>query len=204
MLSDGFQEKLPEMEAAVARLQDARYGVSVVNGTVALSVALHAAGLKPGDEVIVPPYTFIATASAPLYTGIIPVFADIEEETLLLDPVKAEQAVTPRTKAIMPVHIAGAPADMDRILEVARRHGLRVIEDSAQAIGAQWNGKGVGALGDLGTFSFQSSKNLNCGEGGVIVTNSEELWERAWSICNVGRVPGGDGTSMTGSGRTSG
>ncbi|WP_409342370.1 DegT/DnrJ/EryC1/StrS family aminotransferase [Paenibacillus sp. MBLB4367] len=191
VISKTFSEKLPEMEKQIARLQDAAYAVSVVNGTVAITVALQAAGVKPGDEVIVPPYTFIATATAALAYGVIPVFADIEEDTLLIDPDKVEQAITPRTKAIIAVHIAGAPANMSRIKEIAAKHKLKVIEDAAQAVGAKWEGTGVGAIGDLGTFSFQSSKNLNSGEGGAIVTNDKELWERAWSICNVGRVPNG-------------
>lgn len=191
VLSEQFSEKLPVMEEKFARLQDASYAVSAVNGTVAITVALQAAGIKPGDEVIVPPYTFVATASAALAYGVVPVFADVEENTLLIDPDKVEQAITPRTKAIIAVHIAGAPANMSRIKEIAARYKLKVIEDAAQAVGARWEGRAVGAIGDLGTFSFQSSKNLNAGEGGAIVTNDRELWERAWSICNVGRVPNG-------------
>jgi dTDP-4-amino-4,6-dideoxygalactose transaminase len=191
VLSKQFSEKLPVMEKQFARLHDADYAVSVVNGTVAITVALQAAGIQPGDEVIVPSYTFVATASAALAYGVIPVFADIEEDTLLIDPDKIVQAITPRTKAIIAVHIAGAPANMSRIKEIAARYKLKVIEDAAQAVGAQWEGKGVGAIGDIGTFSFQSSKNLNAGEGGAIVTNDKELWENAWSICNVGRVPNG-------------
>lgn len=187
----GYEPKLPLMERKFAELQSAKHAVSVVNGTVAITVALQAAGLKPGDEVIVPPYTFIATASAALAYGIIPVFADIEEDTLLIDPEKIEERITPKTKAIIAVHIAGAPANMTRLKEIAAKHGLKLIEDSAQAVGATWEGQGVGAIGDLGTFSLQSSKNLNAGEGGIITTNSAEYWENAWSICNVGRVPNG-------------
>jgi len=186
-----YSPKLPEMERKFAELQGARYAVSVVNGTVAITVALQAAGLKPGDEVIVPPYTFIATASAALAYGIIPVFADIEEDTLLIDPERIEPLITPKTKAIIAVHIAGAPANMTRLKEIAAKHGLALIEDAAQAVGATWEGQGVGAIGDAGTFSLQSSKNLNAGEGGILTTNSAELWENAWSICNVGRVPNG-------------
>lgn len=187
----GFEPKLPLMEKKFAELQGAKHAVSVVNGTVAITVSLQAAGVKPGDEVIVPPYTFIATASAALAFGIIPVFADVEEDTLLIDPEKIEPLITPKTKAIIAVHIAGAPANMTRINEIAAKHGLAVIEDSAQAVGASWEGKGVGSLGDLGTFSLQSSKNLNAGEGGIITTNNPQYWENAWSICNVGRIPNG-------------
>lgn len=190
-VSDQFQPLLPEMEKKFAQLHEAKYAVSCVNGTVALTVAMQALGVKPGDEVIVPSYTFIASASAALAYGAIPVFVDIEEDTLLIDPNKIEQAITNKTKAIMAVHIAGAPANMTKISEIAKKNNLAVIEDSAQAVGAEWEGKKIGAIGDIGTFSFQSSKNLNSGEGGMIVTNNEQLWEKAWSICNVGRVPDG-------------
>lgn len=180
--------KLSEFEQQFANMQNAQYGVTVVNGTVAITVALQAAGVKPGDEVIVPPYTFIATATAALAYGVIPVFADIEEDTLLIDPEKAEQAITPKTKAIIAVHIGGASANMTRLAEIAKKHHLVLIEDAAQAVGATWEGRGVGSIGDLGTFSFQSSKNLNAGEGGIILTNDKSYYEKAWSICNVGRV----------------
>jgi dTDP-4-amino-4,6-dideoxygalactose transaminase len=186
-----YEPKLPQMERKFAELQNAQYAVSVVNGTVGITVALQAAGVKPGDEVIVPPYTFIATASAALAYGIIPVFADIEEDTLLIDPEKIEPLITAKTKAIIAVHIAGAPANMTRLKEIAAKHGLALIEDAAQAVGATWEGQGVGSIGDLGTFSLQSSKNLNAGEGGIITTNNRDYWENAWSVCNVGRVPNG-------------
>lgn len=187
VLSPEYTPKLPEMERRFAELHDAAHAISVVNGTVAITVALQAAGVKSGDEVIVPPYTFIATAAAALAYGAIPVFVDIEEDTLLLDPEKIAAAITSRTKAVIPVHIAGAPANMIRINEVAAAHKLRVIEDAAQAVGASWEGRSVGAIGDFGTFSLQSSKNLNSGEGGIILTNNEELADIAWSLCNVGR-----------------
>jgi dTDP-4-amino-4,6-dideoxygalactose transaminase len=180
--------KLEELEQRFAALQDANYAVSVSNGTVAISLALRAAGVRSGDEVIMPPYTFIATATSALLLGAIPVFADVEPDTLLLDPGKVEAAITPRTKAIVAVHIAGMPANMDRLKQVAGKHGLKLIEDAAQAVGARWNGVGVGAIGDAGTFSFQSSKNLNSGEGGMILTNDKELADMAWSIANVGRI----------------
>jgi len=183
--------KLPLLERKFAELQHADHALAIANGTVAITVALQAAGVKAGDEVIVPPYTFVATASAPLLFGAIPVFVDVEEDTLLLDPEKIEAAITPRTKAILPVHIAGGPANMDRIMQIARKHNLVVIEDAAQAVGAVWNGRHVGTIGDLGTFSLQSSKNLNSGEGGIVTTNNPVYWEHAWSLVNVGRVPGG-------------
>ncbi|MCU6713083.1 DegT/DnrJ/EryC1/StrS family aminotransferase [Paenibacillus sp. J5C_2022] len=181
-------DKLKRLEAKFAEIHDAAYAVSVINGTVGITVALQAAGVRAGDEVIMPPYTFIATATSSLLFGAIPVFADVEEDTLQLDPEKVEAAITPRTKAIVTVHIGGAPSNMTRLKEIADRHSLRLIEDSAQAVGAQWEGKGVGSLGDMGTFSFQSSKNVNSGEGGMILTNDKDLADMAWSLTNVGRI----------------
>ncbi|WP_127588542.1 DegT/DnrJ/EryC1/StrS family aminotransferase [Paenibacillus koleovorans] len=182
---------LPEIESKFATAHDAKYAVSIVNGTVAITIALQAAGVKPGDEVIMPPYTFIATASSALMFGAIPVFVDVEADTLLLDPSKVEAAITPKTKAIVAVHIGGAPANLTALKAIAAKHSLRLIEDSAQAVGAQWQGMGVGAQGDLGTFSFQSSKNINSGEGGMILTNDEAFADMAWSLANVGRVRNG-------------
>ncbi len=183
--------KIDEFEKKFAAFQDAEYGVCVTNGTSALEVALRAVGVRAGDEVIVPPYTFIASASAVLMVNAIPVFVDIDDDTYNLDPAKIEAAITPKTKAILAVHIGGGPADMDGILAVAKKHGLKVVEDAAQAHGAAWNGKRIGALGDAGTFSFQSSKNLNSGEGGIVVTNDPKVYSAAWSIHNCGRVPEG-------------
>ncbi|RKN78285.1 DegT/DnrJ/EryC1/StrS family aminotransferase [Paenibacillus ginsengarvi] len=180
--------KLPELEEKFAAIHDAKHAVSITNGTVAITIALQAAGVQPGDEVIMPPYTFIATASSALLFGAIPVFVDVEPDTLLLDPEKVEAAITSKTKAIIAVHIAGSPANLTRLKAIANQHGLRLIEDSAQAVGARWNGVGVGAQGDLGTFSFQSSKNINAGEGGMILTNDRELADHAWSLANVGRI----------------
>lgn len=187
----GFQAKLPEWERRFAQLQGAKYGVSVVNGTMAITVALQAAGVKPGDEVIIPPYTFIASASAALLFGAVPVFADVKAETMQLDPEQVKRAITPRTRAVLTVHLGGGMGDMTRLKQVADSHGLALIEDAAQAIGARWDGIGAGAWGDAGTFSFQSSKNLTAGEGGIVLTSDPELMERAWSVANVGRVLGG-------------
>lgn len=171
-----------------AAFQDAAFGVALPTGTLALEVALLALGVGSGDEVITTAYTFIATASAALSVGARPIFADIDPRTNNLDPANIEQAITTRTKAIVPVHLGGHPADMDAILDIAGRHGIHVVEDAAQAWGSQWRGKGVGALGDLGIFSFQSSKNLNAGEGGALLTNDQRLYDLAWSLHNVGRV----------------
>jgi dTDP-4-amino-4,6-dideoxygalactose transaminase len=182
------RNKLPVFEEKFAAMHGAKHAVSVTNGTIGLTVALQAAGVKPGDEVIMPPYTFIATASAALLFGAIPVFVDVEPDTMLLNMERVEAAITPRTKAIIAVHIAGAPVNMTRLNEIAAKHGLRVIEDAAQGVGAAWDGRPVGALGDFGSFSFQSGKNVTAGEGGIILTNDEELADIAWSLANVGRI----------------
>lgn len=181
-----------QLEVEFAGLQAARHGVAVVNATMGLVVALKAIGIGPGDEVLVPPYTFIATASAALMLGAIPIFVDVDQETLLIDPALIDQAVTPRAKAIIPVHHGGSPADMDGVMAAAERHGLRVIEDAAQAHGAAWRGRPVGAIGDVGVFSFQSSKPITAGEGGMMLTNDDQLDELLWSYRNVGRRRGGE------------
>jgi len=180
-----------KFEQAFAAYHHARHAVCLVNGTAALEVALRAIGLEAGDEVIVPPYTFIATASACLIVNAMPVFVDVEPTSYNLDPNRIEEAITDRTRAIIAVHIAGCPADMDAITAIARKHGLAVIEDAAQAVGAEWKGRRVGAIGAVGTFSFQSSKNLNSGEGGACLSDSDELAARCWSLHNVGRVKEG-------------
>ena len=151
--------RVAQFERAFALAHHATYGRCVTNGTIALEVALRAVGVEFGDEVIVPPYTFIATASACLMVGAIPVFVDIDPETYNLDPTKIEAAITGRTRVIMTVHIGGCPADMDRIMALAQEHELYVIEDACQAHAASWDDKRVGAIGDMGCFSFQASKN---------------------------------------------
>mgnify|MGYP001000305330 CR=1 FL=1 len=187
----GGEGRATAFERVFAKAHDAAYAQTVYNGSAALLVSLHALGIDYGAEVIVPAYTFMATATACLLAGVMPVFVDVEPDTYTMDPAALEAAITPRTQAVIPVHIAGLPADMDRILDVARRHGLAVIEDACQAHGAAWKGRRVGALGDLGCFSFQSSKNINAGEGGAIVTDRQDLAERVWSVHNCGRVRDG-------------
>ncbi|MCC6126484.1 MAG: DegT/DnrJ/EryC1/StrS family aminotransferase [Pirellulales bacterium] len=177
-------------EREFAEYHRAKHGIAVVNGTVALRLALMAADIAAGDEVIVPPYTFMATASAVLETNAVPVFADLDLDSFNIDPAAIEAAITPRTRAIIVVHLGGLPVDLDAISDIARRRGLILIEDAAHAHGAEYRGRRVGAIGDLGTFSFQSSKNLTCGEGGIILANNEELAERCRSIHNCGRLPG--------------
>ncbi len=180
--------KNEEFARRFAEYQGAKYGVTCVNGTIALEIALRALGIGYGDEVITSPYTFIATAQSILYVNARPIFVDIEEDTYNIDPSKIEEAITDKTKAIMPVHIGGAPANMDEIMKIAKKYDLYVIEDSAQAHGARWGDRGAGTIGDFGTFSFQSSKNITAGEGGIVLTNDEELAEKAWSYMNCGRI----------------
>ena len=187
----GYSDQVPAFEEAFAEYHDARHGVAAANGTVSLVAALRAGGIGPGDEVIVPPYTFVATATAPLLAGATPVFADIEPDTWNLDPDAVAGAITSRTRAVIPVHFAGHPADLDRLLPLARRHDLFVVEDAAHAHGVEWRGERVGALGDVGSFSFQASKNLTAGEGGMLITNDDDLAEACWSDVNQGRRPDG-------------
>jgi dTDP-4-amino-4,6-dideoxygalactose transaminase len=178
-------------ERAFAAFQGAKHALCVTSGTTALEIAMRALGIGPGDEVITTPYTFVATPSVAFLAGARTVFVDIDPETYLIDPTQVEAAITDRTRAIMPVHIGGCPCDMDAVMDIAWRHDLYVIEDACQAWGASWRGTSVGAIGDLGCFSFQASKNINAGEGGAIVTNNSELAERCWSLHNVGRIRDG-------------
>ncbi|HCA47159.1 MAG TPA: aminotransferase DegT [Armatimonadetes bacterium] len=179
-------------EEMMAEYHDAKFAAACTSGTSAIELTLRACGVGPGSEVIVPPYTFIATASSVVAAGAVPVFVDIDEETFNIDPAKTEEAITDRTAAIIAVHIGGSPADMDPIMEIARSRGVKVIEDCAQAHGAIYKGRKVGAIGDAGAFSFQSSKNVTAGEGGMVLTNDADIYSRAWSIINVGRVPEGE------------
>lgn len=185
--SPNCQDKVAAFERAYAEFCGTKYAVSCVNGSVSLRIALIASGIQPGDEVIVPPYTFIATASTVIECNAVPVFVDISLDTFNLDPDKIEAAITPRTKAIVPVHFGGLACDMDRILSIAEKHGLTVIEDAAHAHGAAYKGKMLGSLGKAGSFSFQSSKNMTSGEGGVVVTNDEKMYKMMSSLRNVGR-----------------
>jgi len=180
-----------EFEREFAAYQEAAHGTALANGTLALVAALRACDLGLGDEVIVPPYTFIATASAALFIGAVPVFADIDPDTHMLDPNAVEAAITERTRAVVPVHLGGRAANMDAFRRIGRDHGLAIVEDCAQAIGTRYRGTPVGALGDVGTFSFQSSKNMTAGEGGLVTTNDKDIAGRLYSLVNVGRVRGG-------------
>jgi dTDP-4-amino-4,6-dideoxygalactose transaminase len=187
----GYSPAVKVFESAFAAAHDCQYGISLANGTLSLETALLACDVGPGDEVIVPPITFAATATAVLRVGAIPVFSDIEAASFNLDPLLIEEAITPRTKAIIPVHFAGHPANMDELLRISQNRGLIVIEDCAHAHGAAWKGRKVGSFGSFGSFSFQQSKNMTAGEGGILVTNDASLAEKAWSIGNQGRLPTG-------------
>ena len=183
--------EVSHFEAEFAAYQGAAHGVAVTNGTVALKLALIAAGVGPGDEVIVPGYTFIATATSALELGAIPVFADVDSRTYTLDPDSVAACLTSRTRAIMPVHLGGCPADMDGLLALSRRHGLAVVEDAAQAWGAAWNGTPVGTLGQCGIVSFHASKNLTAGEGGMVLCDDPDVESLVRSLSNCGRQPDG-------------
>jgi dTDP-4-amino-4,6-dideoxygalactose transaminase len=183
------KSRVAEFQETFAHFQGAKYGIACANGTAALEVSLKAIGVGPGDEVIVPAYTFVATATAVLMVNAIPIFADINYDTFNLDPASAERAVTGRTKAIIPVHFAGQAADMGAILDLARRRKLLVIEDTAHGHGGTWKGKGLGSIGHAGTFSFQASKNMTAGEGGLIITNDEGSATLCESYTSLGRKP---------------
>lgn len=183
----GQGNTVTEFEAAYANLLGAKRCVCTVNGTNSLLTALWVLDIGVGDEVIVSPYTFIATYNVVINSCALPVFADTDPETFQIDPDKIEERITERTRAILPVHIYGLPANMDKILAIAKKHNLVVIEDACQAWLAEWRGKKVGTLGNLGCFSFQNSKHLPIGEGGAVVGNDEELMDRVWSYHNCGR-----------------
>ncbi len=179
--------------ADFAAAHDAAYGICAANGSVTLEVALRAAGVKAGDEVIITPYSWIATAGAPVLVNAVPVFADVDPDTYCLDAQAVEAAITERTRAIIPVHLGCTIADMDALGAVAKKHGLVIIEDCAHMHGAKWKGQGVGSIGDLGSFSFQNSKIMTAGEGGIVLTQSKDLEERCQSLVNCGRKdPGYD------------
>jgi dTDP-4-amino-4,6-dideoxygalactose transaminase len=186
---DGDQVKT--FERRFADMHQAKHAIAVVNGTVSLKIALMAAGIRGGDDVIVRPYTFLATATAVVEANATPVFVDIERDTFNIDPKKIEAAITPKTRAIIVVHLGGLPVDLDAIMAIAKKHNLTVIEDAAHAHAAEYKGRKVGAIGHMGSFSFQSSKNLTSGEGGLITTNDDRLADMCRSIHNCGRLAGG-------------
>ena len=186
-----------EFARSFAELQGGGYAVPMANGTVTMEVACRVAGIGWGDEVIVPAYTFQATASAPMAAGAIPVIVDVDPQTYCIDPQQVEEAITPKTRAVIPVHLGAQMADMDAIMDIAERHDLIVIEDCAHAHGARWRGRGAGAIGHFGSFSLQSSKILTAGEGGVLLCRTEELAARAVSIIDCGRPHDKEGQMFT-------
>jgi dTDP-4-amino-4,6-dideoxygalactose transaminase len=171
-----------------AELHTVKHAQCVNTGTVAIQASLKAIGIRPGDEVIVPAYTWEGTVGPVLLINAVPVFVDVDPETYCLDAKLIEQAITPKTKAILPVHLGMRFADMDEILRIAQKHNLKVIEDCAHAHGGMWKGKGAGSMGDMGAFSFQSSKLITCGEGGAVVSNNLEYMELVQSYINAGRA----------------
>lgn len=175
-----------EFEKVWSETLGAKRTLLVSNGTNALIVALNQLDIKAGDEVLVPPYTFISTVQAILMNGAMPIFVDIDPDTYQIDPAKIEAKITPRTKAILPVHILGMPADMPRIMEIAKRHNLLVVEDACQAPLTEINNQKVGTIGHAGCFSFQNSKNIPIGEGGAVVSNDEAFIDRCFSFQNLG------------------
>ena len=178
--------KVAEFEEAIADYVDARHAVSFSSGTAALHAAVLAAGLKPGDEAITTPLTFCATANAALYGGGTPVFADVRDETLTIDPKEVERRITPRTKALLPVDYAGQPADLDALLALADRHELLVIEDAAHALGAKYRSRMVGSISHMSVFSFHAVKHLTTGEGGMVTTNNSDFAQRLREVRNHG------------------
>ena len=176
-----------------AKFQEANHCIAVFNGTVAIESALVALSIGLGDEVIVSDYTFVASASAAIATNAVPIFCDINHETLVMDVNKIESLITQRTKAIIPVHLAGNPVEMDELMEIANEYNLHVIEDCAHAHGSRYKGKRVGNWGDAGTFSFQASKVLTGGEGGAVICNSKDLADKIYSYTDCGRIINGYG-----------
>jgi dTDP-4-amino-4,6-dideoxygalactose transaminase len=201
----GQGTKVSEFEKKYAELMGAKRCLATASGTTALLVALHVLGVDAGDEIIVSPYTFIATYNVVFLSKALPVFADTDPETFQINPDKIEERINERTKAILPVHILGLPANMDKINAVAKKHNLVVIEDACQAWMAEWKGKKCGTLADLGCFSFQNSKHLPAGEGGAVVGDDEEIMDRCHSFHNCGRPYGSakrtSGYPMRGSNR---
>ncbi len=186
----GFNPLVERLEREFAAFQHCAHGISSANGTLTLETALAVLGIGPGDEVIVPAISFISTATAVSRVGALPVFVDIESYTFNMDPERAAQAITPRTKAILAVHFGGPLADMDRLTALAADRGIVLLEDAAHAHGSEWNGRRAGSIGLAGSFSFQNSKVMTAGEGGMLTTNDDSFAERARSFSNQGRRVG--------------
>lgn len=189
----GFSEFVPRFERAFAEFQHAKHCVAMANGTVTLEAGLEASGIGPGDEVIVPAISFVSTATSVNRVGATPVFVDIEPYTFNMDPARAAEAITPRTKAVIAVHFGGPLADMDRLSALCDQHNLMLIEDAAHAHGSEWRGRRAGSIGRWASFSFQNGKVLTAGEGGALTTNDDALAAEFRSLANQGRRTDGGG-----------
>jgi dTDP-4-amino-4,6-dideoxygalactose transaminase len=183
-----FLHKVSTLEKEFAKYCRTNYALATSSGTSSLLVAVLALGLKPGDEIIIPAYTFVASYTSVIFPGIVPVLAEIDE-SLTLDPEDIEHRITSKTKAIMPVHMLGNPCDMDRIMAVAKKHNLLVLEDSCQAAGARYKGKKAGSIGNIGAFSLNIFKTINSGDGGMVVTDNKMLYETAFAVHDQGHKP---------------
>lgn len=184
--------KYQEFEQNIAKFVGCKYACAVSNGTAALHLGVKALGLREGDEVITSPFSFIASSNVLLYERVKPIFVDIEETTFNIDPSLIEKAITKKTKAILPIHIFGQSAEMDEVMKIAKKYNLQILEDSCESLGATYKGKMVGTTGDIGTYAFYPNKQITTGEGGMIVTNSEEIYELCDSMRNQGRGKDGD------------
>jgi len=183
-----FLHRVSTLEKEFAGYSDAKYALATSSGTSSLLASVLALGLKPGDEIIVPAYTFVASYSSVIFAGVVPVLAEIND-SLTLDPSDVERRITPRTRAIMPVHMLGNPCDMDKIMAIARKHGLLVLEDCCQAAGASYKGKKVGTIGNMGAFSLNIFKTINSGDGGMVITNDQSLYETVFGVHDQGHKP---------------
>jgi 3-amino-5-hydroxybenzoate synthase len=187
----GNAKYLFELEHKFGTLHDAKYALATTSGTHALEIAIESAGIGFGDEVLIPAFTFIATATAVLMRNAFPIPVEVNLNNYCMDHTQIEKQITPRTKGIIPVHIAGHSCNMSEILKIAKKYKLAVIEDCAHSHGSSYKGKPLGSLGDFGTFSFQAIKTMTAGEGGLLITNNDSLWSKAYSFFNCGRVPDG-------------
>ncbi len=190
-----FLKKVFTLEKELAQYERAQYALATSSGTSALLASAFALGLKPGDEIIVPAYTFVASYSSIIFLGLIPVLAEIDE-SLSLDPEDIDKRITPRTKAIMPVHMLGNPCNMDKIMALAKKHKLLVLEDCCQAAGASYKGKKIGTIGDIGAFSLNFFKTINTGDGGFVITNDKSLYEKAFGMHDQGHSPNRTGVEV--------
>ncbi len=193
--AEGYTHKVVDFEDELKKVMGAKYAVATTSGTCSLLAALAALGIGGGDEVIVPGYTFIASISTIMLAGATPVLAEIDE-SLTIDPTKIEALITPKTKAILPVHMLGNPCDLDAIMAIAKKHNLYVLEDCCQAVGASYKGKRVGTIGNIGAFSLNVFKTISTGDGGAVITNDENLYERAFGYHDQGHKPNRTGVEI--------